>query len=220
MQEQEKNKKDFSISVALSEGWRLFMSQLGNILLLEVIGLTIIVPLVLFSAELIKPIPHVGFWLDSILQLLLQSFASIAAIHVGLKIADSKEVNVYDLFNRLDLFFKYFAALICYQVAVLLGLICFIIPGIICMIRFGLFGFFIVDKGAGPIEALKMSWETIRGCSWRFFLFQMVNVLLNVLGILCLVVGVLFSIPTTVLASVLIYRTLFSQTYGIELSPK
>jgi hypothetical protein len=212
MQEPEKNKKDFSISEVISEGWQMTKAKFGSILLLEIIGFACLGIAAFLSYKLVRSIPGIGETLDSIVHLLLQCLLSIAAIHIGLKIADGQDFTVSDLISRAGLALKYFASLICYQIAVVLGLICFIIPGIIIMIRFGLFGFFIVDKGAGPIEALKMSWETVKGASWKYFLFQIVSFLINVVGLLCLGIGFFFSFPITLLASVLVYRSLYNQT--------
>lgn len=224
MIEQEKGKKSFSIKNSIKEGWQLMRAHLGNLLFVQMIGILCLFAIffvwgifIFFlskSSLNVEPMATIGNIVNYIIQFLTQSLVIIAGIHIGLKIVDGKEFTVSDLFSRANLVFRYFFSTICCQLAIVLGLICFIIPGLIMMVRFSLFGYFIVEKDVGPIEALKMSWNTVRGCSWRFVFFQLSCVLVNVAGFLCLVIGVLFTLPATVIATALVYRNLANQTYG------
>lgn len=205
-------KKDFSISDTLSEGWRLLKKNMGNILVLEIIGLVVVFLATFLCALILQRVPYIGNTLNNFADLVIQVFVSIAAINIGLKIVDGKDFDVSSLFEKFDIGGKYFIGLILYQIAVVLGLIFFIIPGLVIMIRCGLFGFFIVEKNAGALESLKMSWNTVKGASWKFFLFQLALLLLNILGFICLLVGLFFTLPVSLFASVLVYRSLSRQT--------
>lgn len=83
-----------------------------------------------------------------------------------------------------------------------------IIPIIIFGVRLQFFSYFIIDQGSGPIEALKKSWTATRGQYWRLILFYLATMGLNILGAFALLVGLLWTIPTTSIATASVYRKL------------
>ena len=109
------------------------------------------------------------------------------------------------------LFSKYILSLIIYGLIVLAGLILLIIPGIIWAIKFQFFGYFIVDKGLGPIESLKQSAKITKDTKWTLFLFGLLSGLINLLGALLLLVGLFATVPTTMMAKAFVYRKLLGQ---------
>jgi uncharacterized membrane protein len=58
---------------------------------------------------------------------------------------------------------------------------------------------------------LKESWRITNGNKWQLFLFGLVLIGLNLVGLLALVVGLLVTAPITWLAATHAYRTLASQ---------
>ena len=66
----------------------------------------------------------------------------------------------------------------------------------------------VIDRERGPIEAMKESMRVTRGYKWYLLGFALVLTLLNVLGLLAFVVGLLVSIPVSLLAFMHAYRTL------------
>lgn len=132
----------------------------------------------------------------------------IGIIRITLKFVDNQGVTFGDLFNSYGYFWKYLGGFILYSLIVAGGMIFLIIPGIIWAIRFQYYNYFIADKGLGPIEALKQSWKTTRGNAWNLFVFGSLLGLLNIAGALLLIVGLLFTIPTTFVAAAYIFRKL------------
>lgn len=86
-----------------------------------------------------------------------------------------------------------------------------IIPGIIWAIKFQYYGYFIVDKGLGPIKALEASSNLTDGVKWDLFLFGLLLTCIDLLGLLCLGIGLFAAIPTTIIARAFVYRRLESQ---------
>jgi len=72
----------------------------------------------------------------------------------------------------------------------------------------------IIDKSMGPIEALKISWHITDGSFWNLIAYWFVVLGINILGVLALGIGLLWSIPTTVLASAHIYRQLSQKSHA------
>jgi len=79
-------------------------------------------------------------------------------------------------------------------------------------IQFGLCYYFVIDKGLGPVQAFKASSRTTMGVKWQLLGFVILCGLTNLLGLLCLVVGVFAAYPTVLVASALVYRQLLAQT--------
>jgi uncharacterized membrane protein len=72
--------------------------------------------------------------------------------------------------------------------------------------------YFVVDKGLGPNHALRASSQTTNGAKWRLLGFFVLGILMNLLGVLCLVVGIFVTLPTVMVATALVYRRLAAQT--------
>lgn len=96
--------------------------------------------------------------------------------------------------------------------------------GIFFGVRLALFAYFIVDAGSGPIDALKRSWKATRGVFWKLFLFGIVVGAINLVGIIFLLVGLLVTLPTTMIAASFVYRRLKARAegpaLGEQLSPQ
>ena len=85
-------------------------------------------------------------------------------IKMVLNACDKANPMVKDLFSCFDkrLISSFFGGIL-FSVLFFCGLLLFVIPGILVLARFGYYMFAIVDKHAGPVEALKISWNATRG---------------------------------------------------------
>lgn len=77
---------------------------------------------------------------------------------------------------------------------VLVGLILFVIPGVVALVRLAFVPFLIADEGLAPREALEASWEATSGHGWRLFGLGLAWIGLALGGLLLLVVGI---VPAT-----------------------
>jgi len=116
-------------------------------------------------------------------------------------------VQLRDLW-RPDLYWRYLGAVILVGLSVLGGLILLIIPGIIFALALSFASILVVDRGLGPIAAMKESMRLTKGYRWRLLLFFLALILLNVLGVLLLLVGLLVTMPISALAWLHIYRAI------------
>ena len=69
-------------------------------------------------------------------------------------------------------------------------------------------GFLVIDRGLGPIQALKESHRITRGHKWSLFVLSLLLVLVNLAGLLALVVGMFVSGPVSLMALTHAYRVL------------
>lgn len=140
----------------------------------------------------------------------------MGVIKISLKFCDGQKPKIDDIFSCAHLFFKYLIASIFYNLIIFAGFILLIIPGIIWSLKYWFYDYFIVDKELGPMQSLKASAMITKGARWQFFVFTCLLVLINLAGLLCFVVGLFATIPTSLVAAAHVYRQLLARTEGTE----
>lgn len=207
----------FSISEAIHFGWNTMKSNLGFF-----IGLLIFVFLFTSLSSIIAAkATEANIFLGIIFHIAdfsLSIIISIGLVKIALRFCDNEKGRFADLFSQYPLFPKYLVGSILYGLIVFAGTILLIIPGIIWGIQFCFYDYFIVDKGLGPIEALKRSSAITRGVKWDLFGFFLILSGINLLGALCLLIGLFVTIPTTMVALAFVYRKLMAQAENVQVS--
>ena len=207
----------FSISEAIHFGWNTMKSNLGFF-----IGLLIFVFLFTSLSSIIAAkATEANIFLGLIFYIAdfsLSIIISIGLVKIALRFCDNEKGRFADLFSQYPLFPQYLVGSILYGLIVFAGTILLIIPGIIWGIQFCFYDYFIVDKGLGPIEALKRSSAITRGVKWDLFVFFLILSGINLLGALCLLIGLFVTIPTTMVALAFVYRKLMAQAENVQVS--
>ena len=129
-------------------------------------------------------------------------------LYLILRLHDNKKPSYKEIFEPAPLFIKYAVASVLYVSIVLVGLILLVVPGIIFGIKYSFYRYLIIDQKLGPIEALKKSGEITMGSKWNLFFLGILLGLINFIGALALGVGLLVTLPITMMASVYVYRKL------------
>ena len=201
--------KSFSMSEAINFGWEVTKSNF-----LFLIG-------VLLIAGVIGALPQLGGNRDEasalacvlgIVSFVLNTIISMGLAKITLEFVDRRSPGFGDLFAPAPLFLNFFIAeLICgFMVAV--GLVLFVVPGILAAIVFGFYSFLIVDRGLGPIESLSRSAEITKGARMSLFLFGLLILGINFLGFLALIIGLFVTVPISMIAWGYVFRQLEAQT--------
>jgi hypothetical protein len=89
-----------------------------------------------------------------------------------------------------------------------IGVPLLVVLGVIVGLMFFFSGFLVIDRGLGPIQALKESHRITHGYKWSLFVLSLLLVLINLAGLLALIVGIFVSAPVTLLALTQAYRVL------------
>lgn len=139
---------------------------------------------------------------------------ALGQIYIMLKLVDGQRPTYKDLFSKfnLNILYRTFVSNLLVVISVFGGLILLIIPGIIISIRLSFTQYAILDKNAGPIESLKMSWAMTEGKVHDLFAYSVLAFGVALLGILALLVGYFAVIPILALAYTYIYRKLSPKT--------
>ena len=103
-------------------------------------------------------------------------------------------------------YWKYLATSVLVSLAGLAGILLFIIPGIIATVLLIFAPYMVIDKGYGPIEAIKMSFDKTKEHFWGIFLLLTAVIVLNILGALFVGIGLIVTIPVSFFAVIHAYR--------------
>jgi len=202
--------KKFFINEAVEFGWHKMKENLGFF-----IGLILVVGLISIAMELVQNLVLKNIPLLSILFTIFSLFVHIVIgmgmIRIALRFCSGEKGSFGDFFSCLPLFFKYLGGSILYALIVIGGLILLIFPGVIWSIKFQYYSYLIIDQGLGPVEALKKSAAITRGAKWSLLGFNIVIGIINLLGAICLLIGLFATMPTTMVAMAFIYRLLLSR---------
>ena len=200
----------FSIKRALKVGWERFLANIGPMALY---ALVVWVLSFLLNAPN-RPDSAIGSLLLGLVSLIVGQLIALGWVRIALDAVDGRRVSVDSIAAGFRLLIPYAIAAIIYSVAVAVGLILLIVPGIIVAIMWCFYGFIIVDRGVDPMTALRRSAELTRGERLHLFGFGLVLLGLNILGLLLFIVGVLVTSAVSQLAIASVYRQLESSGTG------
>lgn len=206
------SEKSISIGDAIRFGWDVFKSNAGFLIAIVLIAGVISAITSSLQTSGTRGGAGASALLIGLLVFAINAFVAVALINVSLKFVDNRRADFADLTSVYPLFFPYAISSILYSLIVTLGLIFFIIPGIILAIRYQFFGYYIVDKKAGIIDSLKLSWNNTKGVTGSLFLLDLALIGIVILGAIALGVGLLVAIPVAGIAFAYAYRRLQTQT--------
>ncbi len=152
----------------------------------------------------------VASFIFNIVMWVVNSIIFMGIINITLKFVDKKKPNLKDIYYTKNLF-NYILVSIIRTLIVVVGFILFIIPGIIFSIKLQYSEYLVVDKGFDAVASLKGSWKMTKGVKWNLFLLGLILGLINVLGFLALLIGLLITIPLSLVANAYVYRKLLGQ---------
>ena len=203
------NKKVLPIREAVTFGWGVAKKNLLFFLkVFAVLTLVGVTPQVITSIWKDQPIFLVV--LIAIIFSGIRLITDLGLIKISLNFADSASSKLGTLFSYTNwkTLLHFFIAGLLYNLMVGVGLVLLIVPGIYLAIRFGYFGYLIADKNLGPIDAFKESTKLTRGVKWQLFKFGFLLGLINIAGFLALIVGLVLTVPTSIVANAYMFRKL------------
>ena len=202
---------DFSAGECIRFGWETFKKRpwflIGAyLLLILVVGIATGV-LGRFNAD-----GTAISLIAALARFVLDLLAGMGTIAFTLKAHDDIEhVSIVDFWHPYP-FWKYTGSTLLFGIILVGGFLLLVVPGIIWSIMFGFAGYLVVDKAMWPMEALKESKRMTYGYKWELFLLAIFTILIVLLGVVCLLVGMLVAYPIVTIATAHAFRTIESHS--------
>jgi uncharacterized membrane protein len=190
----------------IKEAWALFKKNLNIILAL--MGVYLVYYIAQYGVNYLFKESFLATIL-SLVFLIVFLVIQLGAYNLVLKIVDGHKATIQDLYTYPNIAMKILrniVAGIIVGVLVFGGLILFIVPGIYLGIRLMFFTYYIVDKDAGIMDSIKMSWNLTKNGVINLFFLSILFLLINFIGALFFGIGLAVTIPLTFLATALLYR--------------
>lgn len=141
------------------------------------------------------------------LSILLSAPMSLGMAIFFLNIVRGNEVRIEQLFDGFKNYVPSLIVTILIVIAVSLGLILLIIPGIIIGIGLSMSMFILADNPSmSAVDVLKASWEMMKGHKGDYFIFCLLCIGMAILGFLALIIGIFYVLPIIYAASALFYE--------------
>lgn len=184
--------KTVKIREALCVGWNLFMQRPWYLL-----------DLTLATCGLFVAVGSKGVLVEA-----LGSIIYAGYIACMLAYSRGESIQFDDLFD-IDKRWIYFAFLMVIKsFFILLGFICFVVPGIYLTVRWMFAEILVIDQGMRPLEALRASSALTAGNRGKLFLYSLTALLLIVVGFLFIIIGGITGMIVTMFATLHIYKEL------------
>ncbi|MBI2048750.1 MAG: hypothetical protein HYT30_02375 [Parcubacteria group bacterium] len=140
--------------------------------------------------------------------LVVQIFVALAFVTWSLKVSDAVEsVRFADLWAP-QFFWKYLGASLIISVIEIIGFTLLIIPGIIAAVLLLFAPFIVVSRGSAPLEAIKESYTIGKHHFFTILLLIIAVAAANIAGALLLGIGLVISIPISIVAVAHAFRAL------------
>ena len=128
--------------------------------------------------------------------------------YITIRLARRKVMRHEDLLTPAPSLFRYISASILYGLIVSVGLLLFVVPGIIWGTKYFFYRYLFVDQDLDPLQALYISGKMTEGVRLKLLGFFMVLLGINLFGLLLFGLGLLVTVPVTLLAIARVYNRL------------
>jgi uncharacterized membrane protein len=168
----------------ISEGWNLVQADLGSYVLIALLFF------------LLSGVPFI-------------QGALIAGFHIyTIKKLSGRNPEIGDFFKGFNFFLHSLVASLLIGLFTFLGMLALIIPALVIAAMYKFTYLFIVDKRLEFWPAMQASHNVVRNDYFGFTMFLILAFFVNVLGFLCLIVGLLVTVPVTFAAVTIAYKEL------------
>ncbi len=219
----------FSIKELYSSAWNIYKNHWIFLSLIYLAAILIGLPFSLLKGIAVN-VFITSIW--NVIGFIVQAVVYLGLIKVSLDLAEDNTCSLKGFFAGMVHFWNFLVAqlflslifiALTFSTIILLALGGFS-PYISLGIGVAMFGviawlwirwiflqYYIVDQSAGPIEGFKMSWTGTSGKEWSLFLLILSFVLFNLVGLLLIGIGLLITLPMTLIMMALAYKSIVGQ---------
>jgi uncharacterized membrane protein len=190
----------FTTGDALRFGWTETQAHLRTVLALSATGA--------FLALLQQALANSHAGLLSLAVQIIQAAVTLAFMRVALKLVDGFPVDLSRPAELIVGFLNYLLTAVLVALIIAAGFVLLIVPGVIWILKYGFATFLAADRGLHPVEALRESARLTHGMKSQLLPFGLALIGVNLLGAIALGIGLLFTIPVTLIAAAFVLRRL------------
>jgi uncharacterized membrane protein len=213
----------WTTSDALRVAWERFKVH-GGILILAhftytalvvVLGQVANVPVWLHVVDINTPAYFGVLGGGTVFTQVLAAFFNVGLTRMWLDVARGVPPKFETLFSGGDRFLPMLGLNIVFGIAVAVGCVLFIVPGVLMMLTYQFAPYYVVEGRMGPIEALQKSWEVSAGQRLEVLVLVLAGVGLSLLGIVMCCLGWLVTVPIYWVAT----AVAFTRVAGMSVAP-
>ena len=204
----------FTVSETFKTGWKCTKSQIwilaGLLIGYLILSFTLSIFGMPFKDELI------GGAIVSIISILFSIVFSLGYLKNIFQTLDGEEPQFSAYGQQSKNIINYFCASIIMTIAVTIGLVLLVIPGIYVLLRLQFFQAFIVEEHAGIMESLKKSWAITEGQFIPLLLVGLLYIGIIIVGFILFGIGLFVAYPLIYLMYAYVFRQLNTPLQIIE----
>jgi len=194
---------NLSVSYLFSRAWERMRSHLGP----TVAVFFVYVIATNLTSTVIRDDGGFDFF-AKVIEFVVRGPMTVGALWFGLNLVRGEEANIGALFEGFRKFGTSFLVYLVYVLAICIGFVLLIIPGIIAAIGFGPSLLLVMDEDLTVGDHLRKAWDMTRGYKGQLFVVGMAALGVNILGFLALGVGIFFTGALTLVVEALVYEEL------------
>jgi uncharacterized membrane protein len=207
-----------SVGNAFNWGWKKFTENIGTILVAAILYFVVLAVVqgigFIFIGNQFDDSGDGGFWGDLFAQLVLlvvafvvQAFLQAGIIRGATQITHGRKPTLATMFTSEQLGQVLLAGLLV-GIAVAIGFLLLIIPGLIVLFYTQFTYFFVVERRLPAVDAIKASAGLINQHVGTMVGFFFASLLAYIVGAILCGVGLIVAVPVVILAQAFMYRTL------------
>lgn len=190
---------DLEVKSLFSRAWETFKEHLW-----PVVGVFVIYSLLTSMGSMWGD--DVG--LGELLVFIISGPITAGTYMYALRLIRGGESEIGEMLRGFQVFGKAFVVFTLYSVMVIVGLIFLIVPGVFVAVALMPAMFLVLDDDLGAIETLQKAYEMTAGHRRRIFIVLLAIVGLNLLGLVALLIGVIFTGALSLLIAAALYDEL------------
>ncbi len=141
---------------------------------------------------------------------LVSTIFAFVTTSMALAYAEKKSFSFRDFSKTVTLknFGFFLGTFVLAKIIIYIGFFLLLVPGVIAAIQLFPAKYLAVTEDNSPVATLKKSREMTKGKRWQILECVFLAIAINIAGALCLLVGLFFTVPLTLIAFALVYKKL------------
>lgn len=221
---------NFSIGGVMGEAWKRVSGSKGTIWL-AMLCFGVVLFIVSLISKKVQTLIGLDIYEGSWMRIAMKAYAvqgvqscltipmSAGLFMIGLKLTVRAPVDVTEIFRHFDKIVPLVVLTLLRLILVGIGFCLFILPGIYLGVAYYLALPLMVEKNLGPWEALEASRKAVTHHWFKFFFTYFSIGLILFFSFLLLGIGVIWTIPMSMLVSGVLYRNVFGYSGEVAATP-